>query len=156
MAAAVEKAKQEAEAKMQAEMAAVEKVLTSPPTLPHPADLPRRVTHLCVQAAEESAARDRAKFQTDLDRTTAAGEGAGAGDGYAPVTVASGRRRASFTGDMAQRVSAAGVANAAKGAATATDDDGIPSLIKATSARVIKEELYDVTITREVQGGTVC
>ena len=128
MAAAVEKAKKDAEAKLAAEMAAAEK------------------------AAEESAVRDRAKLQLDLAK--AAAESGAGGDGYAPATVGAGGRRASVSDNGTARMSMSCGNNGAIPAASG-DDDGAPSLVKASSARVVKEELFDVTITREVQGGTL-
>ena len=140
MAAAVEQAKAEAEAKLAAEMAAAEK------------------------AAEESAERDRAKFQRDLSRPgglSAVVDIASVG-GYEPATVEAGGRRKSTSGDAqaartSRRMSNGGNVYKHNYVANSEEfgEDALPSLVKASSARVIKEELFDVTITREVQGGTL-
>ena len=129
MVAAIEKAKREAEDKLAAEMAAAEK------------------------AAEESAERDRAKLARDMARPGGlAGELASAG-GYEPAEVTAGGRRKSVGDVNFARLSRA-EAELANEAAD-EGDESAPSLVRATTARVVKEELFDVTITREVQGGTL-
>jgi len=100
------------------------------------------------KAAEESAARERAKFATESSRAAVnADKGS---DGYEPAEKVAGGRRKSVGDAQAARNSAA-----AAEAAMEDGEEGMPSLLKASSARVIKEELFDVTVTREVQGGTL-
>merc|ERR1719327_2024151 len=44
---------------------------------------------------------------------------------------------------------------AGKADASLEAEEGAPSLYKAASAKVVKEEHFDVTVTRDVQGGTL-
>ena len=58
----------------------------------------------------------------------------------------------------ASRASVGAAGNAYSANYSESKDEGEeekPSLHKAASQRVVKEELFDVTITREVQGGTL-
>ncbi len=131
MKAAVEKAKQDAESKLKAEMDAAVKA--------------------AEDAMEVSAMREREKLELERSR---------------PADKASdGTRRQSMADPTlparASRVSMGGVvANAVQHAAQPPesglpDDEDGPSLVKASSNKVVKEELFDVVITRDQQGGTL-
>ena len=138
MKEAMAKAKADAEAKMAKDMADAEK------------------------AAEESAVREREKLQRDQSRNMITGErpDGSAAEGAAITAQAVQNRRAS------RRLSMGGVPGGDGAGAYASNYDpakneaaesvdGAPSLAKASSARVIKEEHFDVTVTRDVQGGTL-
>ena len=127
LAAAMEKAKKDAEDLMKKQMEEAEK------------------------AAQLSSERERDKMSRDQRRSLATGERPdGTASGEASITATTSQnRRAS------QRKSLSGFAGASKHEAADAADGVVPSLAKAGSARVVKEEHFDVIVTRDVQGGTL-
>eukprot|EP00325_Prymnesiales_sp_UTEX-LB-985_P020714 CAMPEP_0174733188 /NCGR_PEP_ID=MMETSP1094-20130205/60818_1 /TAXON_ID=156173 /ORGANISM="Chrysochromulina brevifilum, Strain UTEX LB 985" /LENGTH=1727 /DNA_ID=CAMNT_0015935811 /DNA_START=13 /DNA_END=5196 /DNA_ORIENTATION=+ len=129
MKAAKEKAKADAEAKIKSEMAAAVKA--------------------AEEAMEVSIARDREKMDVDRSRP-----------GERRLSVAEGASTATRVSQVAEAASYA--KNYAEEAGEPEEpvpedeaDESGPSLSKARSDKVVKEELFEVVITRDQQGGTL-
>jgi len=131
MQLAVEKAKKEAEDKLKAEMEAAVKA--------------------AEDAMEVSAMREREKLQLERSRPTDKLSDGNRRPSVAEATVSSRASRASVAG-----VEGANYAdNYSEDAAVPEAEDMGPSLVKASSNKVVKEELFDVVVTRDQQGGTL-
>jgi len=133
MKLAVEKAKREAEDKLKAEMEAAVKA--------------------AEDAMEVSAMREREKLELERSRPTDKAADGARRPSVADATVPSRASRASMGGGAHTAPHAASIAD--DGAAPQEEDESGPSLVKASSNKVVKEELFDVVVTRDQQGGTL-